>query len=603
MPSVPRYESRIQQSATPNVKSQSSAPDAAFGASEPLFKLGAQMGEAVYKIGKEEYDRANDMVVLDAYGEALKRKNDRLLNPDTGLVTFQGERANGAIDHFSPLYQQDLDEIEQGLHNADQKAAFQKYKAAQMKEFNNKLQAHTFTETSKLKQIKVISSMDNISDDAALDFRNRQKLDQSREQVLGLSTQLAYEQGLPKEAEDQLKRQNITKYHNKVISQMMSSDDPGVKDYFNKYKSEMDPDEMKNLKDKIENGSKISEAYKISDSLVSKHKTIESAMSELSKMGLDGEIRDAVTPRLEREFRYRSAAQKKAQDQVFLDMQMKVDAGYIPTPNDFGNLTPAQAKGMKSYMKPFALKDDPEVASILNNMDAEDLSTIAPEDLAGKRNKLTRETYQKMWQRIQIARKYAEGDAASAEQATVDKQKQQIKQTAMQSAGVIPKGKTINEAVKTGHAQSVYNMDEIIRVEAAELTKLSGKKEPDVEIYKKAADNAAKRYVMTYKNVKDATFGSSPFAVKQRVNILDATKEDADSAFIPIEEVDPAFKTGLKDWLNKKGKIKTRYNNGTLWESHVNNITERAAAKKQLGMTDNEIAKWVDAEVAKIEGK
>lgn len=176
MPVVPRVsEPSVQDQPFPTVRLQPSAPIEAFGggqAAAQTFGAIRQFSQGLSDIAIDAKRRADDVMTQDAYVELLKRKNDRLYNPDQGVYSQKGRSALALPDTVGKQFGKDIDEIGGKLNNDSQRAMFSRMAAKEGLEFDAAMQHHVLNETKIVEKESLNSLISTLQEDAALNPAN-----------------------------------------------------------------------------------------------------------------------------------------------------------------------------------------------------------------------------------------------------------------------------------------------------------------------------------------------------------------------------------------------------------------------------------------------
>ena len=241
MPTVPQYERQVRDSALPAARITPSAELEAFGGGQSF----QQATNAIQSYVLEEKKKADDIATTDAYAKAVQSRNRLLNDPAQGLITLKGKNAIGASEKYGDLFNKEMDSIEGGLANEDQRLVFRKIRQTQELDFNSDLQKYVYSETQRYDQETTSSAISASKDDAVQNYMNPGKVAESIKIQGALMDAFGARNGMPTELVEQKKREVISSTHTEVINRMINSDqDKLAKAYFDEVKPTLTGDDV-----------------------------------------------------------------------------------------------------------------------------------------------------------------------------------------------------------------------------------------------------------------------------------------------------------------------------------------------------------------------
>ena len=185
--SIPVYGNpRVATQALPGAKIANTAPEAAFGVPAAV-DLGG-VGKMVSAIAQEGFQHANQVAVSDADAQAVRRKTFRSWDPQSGAMNARGKDAIPAADAAQAGFQSDLDQIEQGLANDQQKEAFRRRRDMHLADLGNQLDQHVGNQVRQYDNDTTNGHLDALTKAAVASYGDERSVQQSVDDTRHLMT-------------------------------------------------------------------------------------------------------------------------------------------------------------------------------------------------------------------------------------------------------------------------------------------------------------------------------------------------------------------------------------------------------------------------------
>lgn len=384
MPTVPKYQSQVQERGLPSARLTQAADVEAFGGGQSFERVSNEIQKYII----QEKEKADDVATTDAYTQALEAKNRLMYDTENGAMTRRGKNAFGAVEEYSEAYTKELDRIEKGLSNDSQRAVFKKIRQQQGQQLNSSLQRHVFSESQKYDEETTISALDASRDDAIKNYQDSGRIAESIRIQSSAIDAYGARNGLSSEAISKKKLESISATHSGVIERMLNNgQDQLAKAYYDEVKKSLTGSDASTVEKTLQVGSLRGESQRKTDEIVEKNLSLSDSLDMARKIN-DPELRDSVVSRIKTRF----SEQKAVQDQQRLARYQEAsnileetqDKDQIPA-NIWANLTLSERNTLDSRAKQLASGEP--VATDWNVY--YDLKTAASNQ--GTRNKFLRE--------------------------------------------------------------------------------------------------------------------------------------------------------------------------------------------------------------------
>jgi hypothetical protein len=315
MPTVPVYNRQVQESGTPNIRVNPSAPIDSFGGGQGLNKI-QQASDEVFSIVQNERKKADQLAVLEADAATANLKNKLFYDPKEGAMNKRGKDAFGAVDEYNIKFDEETKKIEEGL-NGNQKAAFRQRLIEHKGDLNNQLQKHVFAESQEFDKQTSEARISVARDEAVLNYQDPFAVGKAIEVQKQTIAEHAQRMGLPEDWAKSKIQDTVSKTHSAIIDRMLANDqDVFAEEYFKTNKDQFSADDIARVESHIEIGSVKGKSQRIVDDMMGKHSSMTSAIEEARKID-EPKVRDAVVSRIKDEFALKRVAKEEAQKNLF----------------------------------------------------------------------------------------------------------------------------------------------------------------------------------------------------------------------------------------------------------------------------------------------
>jgi hypothetical protein len=323
MPTVRRLERQVSPTALPGVRrraaatfeSEGGAAELARGRLEATREAGkaqtlearAGFGEQVARLGvslyarvqAEERDKANQTALLKASNALSDWKNQRLYDPNGGALTIRGENAMPLPEQIRDEFDKIAGDLEAGLGNDDQKAAFQRMRSQEWQGIDLQVRRHVFGEMQEFRAGELKSHVENSVQAAmqnALDPRMvRVELEKAVTAIRTNGPTL----GLGPEMIEAQVRAVTSQTHVGVIGQLLAKEnDKAASAYFEATKGQIEGTQLDNVMKALDEGTARSESQKAADEIIRAGGTLTQQREKARQID-DARLRDLVEQRIE----------------------------------------------------------------------------------------------------------------------------------------------------------------------------------------------------------------------------------------------------------------------------------------------------------------
>ena len=238
MPRVPQYGDRTPQvdlKPLPAVRARSDlqAGDFGVGLGQALEQVGRLMDQRAAEM-KEEEDAA---AVTEATATALGQMRDIMHNPDTGIYARKGKQAVGATQSADADIGKIGREIEKGLANDEQKAAFHAMWEQRRQSALDSTARHEANERSRYRVDAARALIESARETAVANYTDQGQVQESIN--LGLGALRANLSGQHPDAIHAAETEFRSNVHVGVIERMMVNDLKGARAYYREHEQQI----------------------------------------------------------------------------------------------------------------------------------------------------------------------------------------------------------------------------------------------------------------------------------------------------------------------------------------------------------------------------
>lgn len=321
MPIVPvQQEKTVAEAALPTARLRGSNVQAPQSLNQRVIQPDnsdafSKTRQAFSKIAQEKADRANKTALIGAQAAIDGWEIDNLYGKD-GAFNTKGSAAFDLPSKVGVNYNELLSNVREGLHNDDQKMAFQEWALGRKVSVRKKLLQHEANEFDRYSRQEAEAGME-LTMKRALASGNPADIAEAENSMLGIiNSNLT---GAPPEFLELQRMKATTQLYKGVIDNMVDSNPVGAKAYFNTYKDKIDPTLHDDIKKKLNTGSVKQDALNRADNILLQHESYEDQIAEARKIKSQ-KTRDAVMSRIDSN--YSRQQRIKSQEAEDLDEQL-----------------------------------------------------------------------------------------------------------------------------------------------------------------------------------------------------------------------------------------------------------------------------------------
>lgn len=352
MPRVPVVQAQVQQQAIPGIRMQDNLPIEAFGGGEIIsgpMQAGRELAQTAGKIFQEEKKKADDAATSDYYAKLASHKQNLFWNPKDGAFTKKGSEALAAPDEYGNKFDTFADELEKGMSQS-QVAMAKKIRQKERMDFDSQLSRHVAKEAEDYTESASKAGIITARNDAVLNYQQPGYVNEKikLQEDAFLSTSAGLHQDVVKN-EIQNIRSNT---HSAVINRMLENNQDGLaKNYFEKNKADLTPDDFKNLNKSINTGTLRGESQRASDKIIVSTDSMSSALEEARKID-NPELRDETARRVKDYYYTKKLAEEERNERLHKQAGQIIDeSGDIDSipPAMWNELSVSDRSSLRSY--------------------------------------------------------------------------------------------------------------------------------------------------------------------------------------------------------------------------------------------------------------
>lgn len=291
-----------------------------------------QAGVTIEQIGEQmrQKQRQNDAnLALRAQIEADNELRPFLYEKQTGVMSRRGGNALGSYDE-TEAYLNDLEKkYESNLKNETQRRAFKGLWARKKETILNSVARHETTQDRVFQDENTAAIIEGGLRDIQGSPDDQAIIDQS---IANMTTAIvANQQGLSSEALDYRLKDTVSNAHIAVVLSRNKNNPVFAKEYFDKYKDEIDPGKVKKVEDALDKGLIIQETGFKVDEIITASKDPKDWFAAANKLPgrteRDKQIKTAVTKELEHKMALEEKIRASSQRAVFDNALNNIDNG------------------------------------------------------------------------------------------------------------------------------------------------------------------------------------------------------------------------------------------------------------------------------------
>lgn len=341
MAQVPRYQRQERLGGLPSGTKRAAATALSEGAGveearadklrafSETASIGSRIGFGVYRdITEREREKANQTALVEADNKLAAAENAFLFG-DQGVLKLKGKNAMDAPRLVDEWLTKASGEIEKGLTNDDQRAAYQRLLSNRSQAIKLQVQRHTANEVQAHQAETLEAKITLGTNEAVRSMITDPKLGQARlVDVENAIDTVGRNLGWDDTKRDLLKAQQRSKVHTAVIDQLIASDRSAeARDYFDKVKgaNQIDPGLIDDYTDKVNDAGNLAEAQRASDQILAKGGTL-TEQRDLAK-ALPPEQREKALAIIEHEHALKKQEKLEAERTELQGLYNSIDSG------------------------------------------------------------------------------------------------------------------------------------------------------------------------------------------------------------------------------------------------------------------------------------
>lgn len=356
MPIVPQPRQQVGLEALPGVRTAVDAPIEAFGggAANPRLDV-SELETQARTIFEQAKHQADQTAVVNAASQISDAETQLTLQTRQRI----GQDAFSAPDDVSKEYEKTAAQIEQGLTNDTQRAAFQQIKASHWSALNTAVQTHVADQRQKYDAQVTDSYLANERNAAITNYDDPQRVAMAVvNQGAAIEDHLnrIYHGQIPPGVLEQAKLAAASATHIDVIDRMLANgQDLTAKAYYGQVKDQITGADSTKIEKALEVGSKRGESQRQADKILAETTLTEPEAVAKARAITDPDVRDATEERVRREYTERAQAARAQRDATFqrASDQLESARGDVNqiSPTDWANLTLQERSSLRAYGK------------------------------------------------------------------------------------------------------------------------------------------------------------------------------------------------------------------------------------------------------------
>lgn len=347
MPQIPKFTQRVEESVGP-VQRIESAAVAPSGETQLLGQI-AKVGVEIYK---QERDYADQIAVMEADKKLSALETQLLYNPESGAMNKKGKDAFAVIEPTDEAFQKGISEIESGLSNERQMAAFKRLAYGRQGDISRSLNKHVaqerqryeIQETEAYIQTERTAVIQNPYDLERIDMAiERQKM-----AILAMSER----NGLPPEVTQKSLQEVSSKTHRAAIEQMLAEgSDRAADQYFKSVSNQISGDDKTYLTKNLEVATLAGESQRKANDLFTSAKSYGDALEQARKIE-DSKLQDATISRIKELQNQKDEVERDQKEKLNVNFANMIDQGQDPRGKPgWADLTTNERTNLENYYK------------------------------------------------------------------------------------------------------------------------------------------------------------------------------------------------------------------------------------------------------------
>lgn len=325
MPNVPVYNpNRINESAMPNARVRADAPIEAFGggqAANNVTKAVQGLAGLAGDVAIEQKTIADKTAIEEAKSRAISNYT-KLTHGDpdgdeVGFTNKKGKQAFSVSEEYKPKFDEISSTIENELASSSQKAAFRTWVMDRKNVFDEQIAKHTSVEGERYHEESTKAGLAVSQDEAIKNYFDPNIVVRSLERQKSLIQEYGAAKGMAPEQIQNLTLDNVSKTHSAIVGRMLENGQEKIANqYLLNNKDQFNGDDYARIEKAVADGVLRGDSQRASDAIVSKSKSLTSAMEEVKKID-DPKLRDETMKRVRDDFQAQKQADEFRKDQIY----------------------------------------------------------------------------------------------------------------------------------------------------------------------------------------------------------------------------------------------------------------------------------------------
>lgn len=314
MPQVPQYQKQVGVAAAVAPKMSSQAPIEAFGGGQGLAntnQAAQKLSETISDTALTYIQQADEIVVTDAAAKAEKLRNDLIYNTQDGFMTKKGKDAFAIEDEYTKRWKDNVAELEKGLSNDRQRAAFQAQAGRLGLGLSADMQKYVAAQGEAYDVEVTKSRMEVAKNTATLNFGDPIAIDSSLKDVRGVIEAHAKRTGKSPEWIQAETTKEVSSVHRNVIDRMLTVNEPEkAQAYFSARKEQISGEDAEILEKALNEGNVRLESNRFADEVMKRGLTMSQAI-EASNQIKDPKLKEASRASVKEAFSLQKLAKEE----------------------------------------------------------------------------------------------------------------------------------------------------------------------------------------------------------------------------------------------------------------------------------------------------
>ncbi len=339
--------------------------------------LGAGLGVVIARFGartvqdiiQEERQKADELAFLRSTNELSRWGGKELYDPESGLLTIEGEESLGLVERYSASHNDIAARIAETLSNDRQRIRFENYRQNHKQAGEMELRRHTFTQMRRFDDTETQAGVDTRLQLAIEHADDPAAVSKLMGEGVAIIQGHARRRDIGKDETDRRVFAFRSGVHVGVVSRLIDrGQDRKAKLYFDTVTcraedspegcvNEIDGRQLGQLEKQLDEGTTRGEAQRMTDDIMRQAESVPEAR-EMARAVTDPRVRDEVVTRVNRRIREEEDSTRDVDRQRMVDagnaIDKAIEAGASDpidavAPSDWIDMTPGQHVALENY--------------------------------------------------------------------------------------------------------------------------------------------------------------------------------------------------------------------------------------------------------------